>query len=77
VPGSVDLWQEYLKWKDTPAGRKVHGTGLISSPETIRRKLRKFEESNIDQVILLNQAGQEHARRHLFKSRNFCARSHA
>ena len=32
--------------------------GLVGSPETLRRKLRKFETSNIDQVILLNQAGK-------------------
>ena len=32
--------------------------GLIGSPETIRRKLRAFEEAHIDQVILLNQAGK-------------------
>lgn len=31
---------------------------MIGSPETIRRKLRKFESSHIDQVILLNQAGR-------------------
>ena len=30
----------------------------IGSPETIRTKLRKFESSNVDQVILLNQAGR-------------------
>ena len=36
--------------------------GLTGSPETIRRRLHKFAESNIDQVILLNQAGKnEHA----------------
>jgi hypothetical protein len=29
----------------------------VGSPETLRQKLRKFEASNIDQVILLNQAG--------------------
>jgi len=28
--------------------------GLIGSPETLRRKLRRFLTSNIDQVILLN-----------------------
>ncbi|ETX01136.1 MAG: hypothetical protein ETSY2_37790, partial [Candidatus Entotheonella gemina] len=32
--------------------------GLIGSPETLRRKLRKFETSNVDQIILLNQAGK-------------------
>ena len=29
----------------------------MGSPESLRVKLRKFEASNIDQVILLNQAG--------------------
>ena len=57
APGSVDLWQEYLQWKETPRGRKQRRSGLVGSPETLRRKLRKFEASNIDQVILLNQAG--------------------
>ena len=56
-PGSVSLWDEYQDWKDTPQGQKQRRSGLIGSPETLRRKLRKFEESNIDQVILLNQAG--------------------
>ena len=32
--------------------------GLIGSPDTIRERLHKFEESNVDQVILLNQAGK-------------------
>ncbi len=57
-PGSVSLWDEYQKWRDTPAGQKQRRTGLIGSPDTIRDKLRKFEKSNVDQVILLNQAGK-------------------
>ena len=32
--------------------------GLMGSPETIRHKLKKFQDSNIDQVVLLNQAGK-------------------
>ena len=32
--------------------------GLIGSPETMRKKLRQFAESRVDQVILLNQAGK-------------------
>ena len=56
-PGSVSLWEEYLKWSETPKGKKLRRTGLIGSPDTLRRKLRKFEASNVDQVILLNQAG--------------------
>jgi hypothetical protein len=31
---------------------------LIGSPETIRRRLCRFETSHIDQVILLNQPGK-------------------
>jgi hypothetical protein len=54
------MWEEYLKWKrdNAEAAEKALTGGLIGSPETIRRKLRKFETSNIDQVILLNQAGR-------------------
>ncbi len=56
-PGSVSLWDEYTKWRKTPKGQQPQNTGLIGSPDTLRRKLKKFEESNVDQVILLNQAG--------------------
>jgi alkanesulfonate monooxygenase SsuD/methylene tetrahydromethanopterin reductase-like flavin-dependent oxidoreductase (luciferase family) len=59
-PGEVNMWDEYTAWKTanpTSAQRALSG-GLIGSPETIRRKLRRFEASNIDQVILLNQAGR-------------------
>ena len=58
--GTVDLWQEYQAWKraDPEGQAKALRSGLIGSPETIRRKLRKFASSNVDQVILLNQAGK-------------------
>lgn len=58
TPGEVNLWDEYQAWKETPTGKKASGSGLVGSPDTIRKKLRRFEESNIDQVILLNQAGK-------------------
>lgn len=57
--GSVNMWDLYNDWKRANpenAAAALRG-GLIGSPETLRRKLRKFEESHIDQVILLNQAG--------------------
>jgi alkanesulfonate monooxygenase SsuD/methylene tetrahydromethanopterin reductase-like flavin-dependent oxidoreductase (luciferase family) len=58
-PGALVMWDEYNKWKreNPEAAEKALSGGLIGSPDTIRRKLRKFESSNIDQVILLNQAG--------------------
>jgi alkanesulfonate monooxygenase SsuD/methylene tetrahydromethanopterin reductase-like flavin-dependent oxidoreductase (luciferase family) len=60
APGTVNMWDEYEAWKRaTPdvAASALAG-GLIGSPETLRRKLRRFETSHIDQVILLNQAGK-------------------
>ncbi len=58
--GTVNMWDEYNKWKQ--ANPEAHAAslrgGLIGSPETIRRKLRRFQSSNIDQVVLLNQAGR-------------------
>ncbi|MBL6457453.1 LLM class flavin-dependent oxidoreductase [Belnapia sp. T6] len=59
-PGTVSLWAEYEAWKraNPEAVARALSGGLIGSPETLRRKLRKFEASNIDQIILLNQAGK-------------------
>jgi len=59
APGVVNMWEEYNQWKrdNREAADKALSGGLIGSPETIRRKLRKFASSHIDQVILLNQAG--------------------
>lgn len=57
-PGTVDLWQEFLAFRDTPKGQAQRLGGLIGSPATIRERLAKFEESHVDQVILLNQAGK-------------------
>jgi alkanesulfonate monooxygenase SsuD/methylene tetrahydromethanopterin reductase-like flavin-dependent oxidoreductase (luciferase family) len=73
APGSIDLWQEYSKWKESPAGRGPKQTGLIGSPETIRERLRKFESSGVDQVILLNQAGNN-SHEHICESLELFAR---
>ena len=43
---------------DVPEIDRALSGGLIGSPETLRRRLRRFETSHIDQVILLNQAGK-------------------
>ena len=44
APGTVNMWDEYNKWKrDNPEAQEaaLRG-GLIGSPETIRKKLRRF-----------------------------------
>ncbi|MEE9149527.1 MAG: LLM class flavin-dependent oxidoreductase [Candidatus Tectomicrobia bacterium] len=60
APGTVCLWDEYEKWKhaNPEAHARALSGGLIGSPETIRDRLRKFETSHVDQIILLNQAGK-------------------
>src|ERR1051326_3980426 len=59
-PGTVNMWELYEAWKraNPEAAAKALSGGLVGSPETLRAKLRKFETSHIDQVIFLNQAGQ-------------------
>ncbi|HET6471197.1 MAG TPA: LLM class flavin-dependent oxidoreductase [Pseudomonadales bacterium] len=57
-PGSVNIWERYQEWKQTPAGQRRTGSELIGSPATIRERLAELEAANVDQVILLNQAGK-------------------
>jgi alkanesulfonate monooxygenase SsuD/methylene tetrahydromethanopterin reductase-like flavin-dependent oxidoreductase (luciferase family) len=74
-PGTVNLWDEYEKWKRANPenhARALRG-GLIGSPETLRQKLRKFETSHIDSVILLNQAGKN-THEHICESLELFAR---
>jgi alkanesulfonate monooxygenase SsuD/methylene tetrahydromethanopterin reductase-like flavin-dependent oxidoreductase (luciferase family) len=74
-PGTVNMWDEYNKWKK--ANPEAHAAalrgGLIGSPETIRNKLKKFQSSNIDQVVLLNQAGKN-THEHICESLELFAR---
>ena len=57
-PGTMNFWTRYQEWKQTPAGQKRSGSELIGSPDTIRTRLQELENSHVDQVILLNQAGK-------------------
>jgi len=74
-PGTVNLWDEYEKWKreNPDALQRALAGGLIGSPETLRRKLRRFESSHIDSVILLNQAGKN-THEHICESLELFAR---
>ena len=54
------MWEEFETWRrENPENvqRSMRGA-LIGSPETLRRQLQRFQSSNIDQVILLFQAGK-------------------
>ncbi len=58
APGEGNMWELYQEWRHTPKAQETLRSGLIGSPETIRRRLREFQAAHVDQVILLNQAGR-------------------
>ena len=54
----TQLWQEYQAWRESPEGVATQRShALIGSPATLRERLRKWEATHVDQIILLNQAG--------------------
>lgn len=58
APGTGNLWREFQDWRHSDKAKEAQRNALIGSPETIRRKLRQFQDAHVDQVILLNQAGK-------------------
>jgi alkanesulfonate monooxygenase SsuD/methylene tetrahydromethanopterin reductase-like flavin-dependent oxidoreductase (luciferase family) len=58
--GESSLWERYEEWRATEEGRAQNtaALGLIGSPETLRRRLRKMQDTHVDQVILLVQTGR-------------------
>jgi hypothetical protein len=69
------VFVEAIDWRTANLERlaRTLSVGLIGLPETLRRKLRRFETSHIDRVILLNQAGKNtHA--HICESLELIAR---
>ncbi len=64
VPGRTNLWNEYLAKRGNRTEEIVaaadggpQGSG-IGTPDDMRRHLRAFQASGVDQVILLQQAGR-------------------
>jgi luciferase family oxidoreductase group 1 len=57
-PGEGNMWELYEERRHTDKAQETLRSGLIGSPETIRRRLREFEATGVDQVILLAQAGR-------------------
>jgi alkanesulfonate monooxygenase SsuD/methylene tetrahydromethanopterin reductase-like flavin-dependent oxidoreductase (luciferase family) len=64
VPGRTNLWNEYLDKRGNRTEEIIaaadggpQGSG-IGTPDDMRLHLRAFQESGVDQVILLQQAGR-------------------
>ena len=58
APGEGNLWAEFQDWRHSEKAQDAFKGALIGSPATIREKLHQYQESHVDQVILLNQAGK-------------------
>jgi alkanesulfonate monooxygenase SsuD/methylene tetrahydromethanopterin reductase-like flavin-dependent oxidoreductase (luciferase family) len=61
APGTVNMWDEYNKWKK--ANPEAHAAALARRPDRIaghhpQEAAQVPVQSNIDQVVLLNQAGK-------------------
>jgi alkanesulfonate monooxygenase SsuD/methylene tetrahydromethanopterin reductase-like flavin-dependent oxidoreductase (luciferase family) len=62
-PGKTNLWESYktqpVKVRiDDPLASASHVQNCVGTPEQIRATLRGFEESGVDQVLFLSQAGK-------------------
>lgn len=73
APGKSDLWGAYQEWRKTDKAEAALRSALVGSPDTIRKKLRKFETSHVDQIIMLNQAGKN-AHEHICEGLDLFAR---
>jgi alkanesulfonate monooxygenase SsuD/methylene tetrahydromethanopterin reductase-like flavin-dependent oxidoreductase (luciferase family) len=60
TPGRTSIWEKYEQARDLlPVSP---GAGGIGTPEQIAENMRRFEESGVDQVVFLQQGGNnEHA----------------
>ena len=55
TPGEFDIWADFQQNK--PERKKGSGSGCIGSPDEIRAHLEVMEEIGVDQVVFLQQAG--------------------
>jgi hypothetical protein len=64
VPGRTNLWDEYLALRGNrtedlaKAAANAPAGGGIGTPDDMRVHLRAFQESGVDQVIFMQQAGR-------------------
>jgi alkanesulfonate monooxygenase SsuD/methylene tetrahydromethanopterin reductase-like flavin-dependent oxidoreductase (luciferase family) len=59
TPGRTDIWQQFLEDQANPLASMMPDGGLggIGTPDDMRGHLRGFEETGVDQVIFIQQAG--------------------
>jgi alkanesulfonate monooxygenase SsuD/methylene tetrahydromethanopterin reductase-like flavin-dependent oxidoreductase (luciferase family) len=81
VPGRTDLWGEYVKGRGdrtqslvaAAGGEEARSSG-IGTPDDMRKHLHEMEEAGVDQVIFLQQAGNNR-HEHICESLELFART--
>jgi alkanesulfonate monooxygenase SsuD/methylene tetrahydromethanopterin reductase-like flavin-dependent oxidoreductase (luciferase family) len=58
VPGKTDIWNEYKTNPHEFAMPEGRTQDCVGTPETLRQRLRDFENVGIDQVVCISQAGK-------------------
>jgi alkanesulfonate monooxygenase SsuD/methylene tetrahydromethanopterin reductase-like flavin-dependent oxidoreductase (luciferase family) len=57
VPGRTTLFQDFQRERAKLTSRPVRGAAGIGTPEQVKKDLESFEAAGVDQVIFLQQAG--------------------
>jgi alkanesulfonate monooxygenase SsuD/methylene tetrahydromethanopterin reductase-like flavin-dependent oxidoreductase (luciferase family) len=57
TPGRTTLWEDFQRQRGQGSGISVRGAAGIGTPAQVRQDLQRFEEAGVDQVIFLQQAG--------------------
>jgi alkanesulfonate monooxygenase SsuD/methylene tetrahydromethanopterin reductase-like flavin-dependent oxidoreductase (luciferase family) len=57
TPGRTTLWDEFQRQRGAQPMISIRGAAGIGTPEQVRGDLRAFEQAGVDQVIFLQQAG--------------------
>jgi alkanesulfonate monooxygenase SsuD/methylene tetrahydromethanopterin reductase-like flavin-dependent oxidoreductase (luciferase family) len=57
TPGRTTLWDDFQRERGQRAMISVRGAVGIGTPAQVRDDLRRFEDAGVDQVIFLQQAG--------------------
>lgn len=67
VPGETNVWEEFQTLGGVDLFDDEDGEAAIGTPEHIREHLRGFEEAGVDQIIFLQQGGNN-AHEHICES---------
>jgi len=57
VPGQTNVWERFQKMKGPGLGTALGASGGIGTPDVLRAHFRKFQDVGVDQVVFVQQGG--------------------